>query len=209
MDSSSSDADDLTSEVSSDDPAEGAQDPDQDIRDLIRAGNVDAALRLLMKRHGNAVYRYCCEGLRDATLSEDVHQRIFTEAYRDCRRFAGRSTVRAWLFGIARHRVLDAAKLRRRHQGPLEQGDLHDVPDLRPGADERIDDARLIEALRRCLQRLDEHIRAAVLLRFQQGLTFEEMAEACGQKPGTLQARVTRALPVLRDCIESESGARV
>jgi DNA-directed RNA polymerase specialized sigma24 family protein len=48
-----------------------------------------------------------------------------------------------------------------------------------------------------------------VLLRFQQGLSFEEMSAICREKPGTLQARVARALPVLRDCIEMRTGGRV
>jgi RNA polymerase sigma-70 factor (ECF subfamily) len=49
-------------------------------------------------------------------------------------------------------------------------------------------------------------VRTALLLRFQQGLTFEDMAEVCRARPGTLQAQVTRALPVLKDCIEARTG---
>lgn len=44
--------------------------------------------------------------------------------------------------------------------------------------------------------------RDALLLRFQQDMSFEEMAEICAEKPGTLQARVARALPQLRERIE-------
>ncbi len=164
---------------------------------------------LLMKRHGLAIYRYCREGLRDAALAEDVHQQVFIEAHRDLRRYEGRSSLRSWLFGIARHRVLDAAKARSRHDRPLDKGERPDIPDQRPGADERIDDAALKAALLLCLERLGEHVKTAVLLRYQQGLTFEEMAEICGEKPGTLEARVRRALPVLRECIETRTGGAV
>lgn len=170
--------------------------------DLVRASNLDAALRILMRRHGDAVYRYCRESLRDASLAEDVQQRVFIEVHRDLRRYAGRSTLRSWLFGVVRHRVIDAAKARRRRETPLEQRAPTDVPDSSPTAAERLDDARLSHALLRCLDDVGEHVREALLLRYQQGLTFEEMAEVCGEKAGTLQARVSRALPVLRDCIE-------
>ena len=157
---------------------------------------------MLMKRHGDAVYRYCRELLRDAALAEDVQQRVFIAAYRDLRSYARRSTLRSWLFGIARHRVLDAAKARRRQDSPLERREPPEVADSQPAVDERIDDARLNRALQRCLEDVGEHVREALLLRFQQGLTFDEMAEACGEKPGTLQARVSRAMPLLKDCIQ-------
>lgn len=182
---------------------------EQEILRLVDAGDLTAALRLLMRHYGTAVYRYCRETLRDRALADDVHQRVFIEAHRDLPKFARRSSVRTWLFAIARHRVLDAMKSRKRAQAHVDDADTGEVPDPRPRPDERIDDARLRSALVACLEKLGEHIRTAVLLRFQQGFSFEEMAEICGDKPGTLQARVTRALPALRECIESRTGGSV
>jgi len=184
-------------------------DPDRDILGLVAHGDMTGALRRLMERHGIAVYRYCREALRDATLADDVQQQVFIEAFRDLTKFHGRSSVKTWLFAIARHRVLDAAKSRRRTHARFERDDAIGVPDARPGAGEIIDEARLREALVECLAQLREPIREALLLRFQQGFTFEDMAELCGEKPGTLQAKVTRALPVLRTCIEHRTGGRL
>jgi len=185
------------------------EDPDRDIVHLINAGNLEAALRSLMKRHGTAVYRYCRGALHDPTLADDVHQQIFIQAHRDLARFAGLATLRTWLFAIARHRVLDALKSRRRALVHIEERNIADTPDPSPSPDERIDDARLQAALVACFGELGEHLRTAVLLRYQQGFTFEDMAEACGEKPGTLQARVVRALPKLRACIEARTRGRV
>jgi RNA polymerase sigma-70 factor (ECF subfamily) len=159
-----------------------------------------------MQRHGTAVYRYCREELRDATIADDVHQQVFLAAFRDLRRFSGRSSVRTWLFAIARHRVLDAAKARRRALAHVEANNPASAPDPRPPASEAIDDARLREALLACLAQLREDVRTALLMRFQQGFTFEEMAVVCGERAGTLQAKVTRAFPVLRACIENRTG---
>ena len=177
--------------------------------ELVAHGDMKGALRRLMQRHGGAVYRYCREGLRDATLAEDVHQQVFIQAYRDLPRFGRRSTLKTWLFGIARHRVLDAAKSRRRAEAHVQSDDATAVPDPRPAAGERIDDVRLREALVLCMEQLVDRVRTALLLRFQQGFTFEDMAQICGEKPGTLQAQVTRALPMLRECIEQRTGELV
>ena len=186
-----------------------AADPDHDIVHLITIGASSAALRSLMQRHGTAVYRYCRSTLRDNALADDVHQQIFIEAYRDLGRFAGRATLRTWLFAIARHRVLDAVKARRRALVHLEERNTTNVPDPSPPPGERIDDVRLREALGACFDELGEHLRTAVLLRYQQGFTFEDMAVVCGEKPGTLQARVMRALPKLRACLEARTRGRL
>jgi RNA polymerase sigma-70 factor, ECF subfamily len=83
------------------------------------------------------------------------------------------------------------------------------VADPLPPAGELLDDAQLREALLACLGELDEPIRTALLLRFQQGFTFPEMAVICGEQAGTLQARVARALPVLRAAISRRTGRDV
>lgn len=181
-------------------------DPDRDVLELIDAGDTKAALRIVMNRHGAAVYRYCCGALRDAALAEDVRQQVLIEAYRDLPAFAGRSTVRTWLFGIARHRVLDAAKARTRGQARIEIDNRADAPDPAPAPGELLDDARLAQHLAACLGELDEKVRTALLLRFQHGFTFEQMAEICGEKSGTLQVRVARALPVLRARLRLRTG---
>jgi RNA polymerase sigma-70 factor (ECF subfamily) len=46
--------------------------------------------------------------------------------------------------------------------------------------------------------------RAAVLLRYAEGLSYQEMAEICGEKVETLRARVSRAMPALRGCVHGE-----
>jgi len=181
-------------------------DPDSDVVGLVANGDMTGALRRLMERHGTSVYRYCREALRDATLADDVQQQVFIEAFRDLPRFHQRSSIRTWLFGIARHRVLDAAKSRRRAQAHIDGDDATGVPDPRPAPGEWIDGVRLRKALVACLDELRAQVRVALLLRFQQGFTFEDMAVMCDEKPGTLQAQVTRALPVLRACIENRTG---
>ena len=181
-------------------------DPDSDVVALVANGDMTGALRQLMQRHGTSVYRYCREALHDATLADDVQQQVFIEVFRDLQRFNGRSTLRTWLFAIAHHRVLDAAKARGRAQAHIDADDPGPVPDPRPSPAEAIDDARLHVALLSCLDKLPEQLRTVLLLRFQQGFTFEEMAVVCRERPGTLQAKVTRALPVLRACIENRTG---
>lgn len=181
---------------------------DCDVVDLISRGNVASATYALLQRYGSAVHRYCRAALRNRVLADDVHQQVFFEAFRDGARFAARSTVRVWLFGIARHRVYDAIRKQRRAPGWVPESLALEVHDPRPLAMELVDDARLRWALVASLDELDPVTRTAVVLHYQQGFTFNELANICGQKPGTLNARVVRALPRLRAAIQSRMGER-
>ena len=181
-------------------------DPDADVVDLVDLGDVAAAVVCLMQRYGVAVYRYCREALHDAALADDVHQQVFIAALCGLPRFARRSPVRIWLFAIARHRVLDAVKRRRSAERVFAAERTTDTPDPRASADASIDDARLRAALVASLAELPTPTRTAVLLRYQQGFSFAEMSQICGERPAALCARVSRAIPVLRRRIEARIG---
>jgi len=188
-------------------PARAEATPDDlDIRDALAVGDRRRALTLLMRRYGDAVFRYCCELIRDEVVAEDVHQQVFVEAYRDLPTFQRRSHLRTWLFGIARHRCLDAAKTGRRWQNRYKNESPDDITDHTPPPAENIDHNRMVDALRHCLGELTPNSRAAVLLRFREGMSYEEMATLSREKPGTLQQRVARSMPVLRKCVERRTG---
>ncbi len=173
-------------------------------------GDLEPALRLLMKTHGDAIYRYCVSRL-GGEQADDVHQTVFIEAHRDLPRFERRSSLRTWLFGIANHRCLDHIKTRGRRDRRFTATEDVGVtePSAEPSPFDQVSSAQLRALLEHCLEQLAPAARNAVLLRHRDGFQYEEIArfhrEAPGtgeEKPGTLQQRVARALPVLRKCVE-------
>lgn len=182
------------------------QSDDSDVHDAMAIGDRRRALTLIMRRYGDAVFRYCCELIRDEAVAEDVHQQVFVEAYRDLPRFQQRSHLRTWLLGIARHRCLDAVKTGRRWQNRYKNDTPADVTDDTPPPADDIDQRRMIDALQHCLGELAPSSRSAVLLRFRESLSYEEMASLSTEKAGTLQQRVARSMPVLRKCVERRIG---
>jgi RNA polymerase sigma factor (sigma-70 family) len=168
---------------------------------LLRRGDVDEALQLLMRRYSTVVYRFCRNALADPVLAEDVHQQVFLQAYRDLPWFEPRATMRSWIFAIARHRVLDAVKARRRAQ--RREGELHAglEPMTEQSVDAILDTARLQRALEDCVAVLPENVRVTLLLRYQRGLNYEEIAGVMHERSGALQQRVARALVVLREAL--------
>jgi len=174
-----------------------------EVLEELERGDRKRALTILMQAYGDDLYRHCRQMLRDPALADDVHQTVFVQAYRDLPRFSRRSTLRTWLYGIARHRCLDALKARRRWFRRFELADAPpDGQDLRPRADEHLAAVGVASALELALDELKPKVRVAVLLRFREDMTYEEMAEVCGERPATLQARVARAMPRLRKCLQ-------
>lgn len=188
-------------------PGEGGEEArleDEDVVEALQSGDRRRALTLLMSRHGERIFRYAMGMTGDSHLAEEIRQQVFVDAYRDLPRFAGRSQVRTWLFGIARHRVLDATKARRRWTKRYKQEppDEPDVYDRDP--DDELDRHRLAGIIEGCLRKLAPAALEAIMLRFQQELSYGEVAALIGDRAGTVQQRVARALPVLRKCVDAQ-----
>jgi RNA polymerase sigma-70 factor, ECF subfamily len=174
-----------------------------DIEAAFTAGDKRRVLALLMTRYGDGIYRYAVAMTRDRHLAEEIRQQVFVEVFRDLGDVEDPSSLPTWTFGIARHRCLDAVTARlhwfQRYKNELPEDVEQD--DCDPDRD--LDRSRLARILASCLARLAPAARDAVVLRYQQELSYDEAAAISGGRPGTLQRRVARALPVLRKCVEA------
>jgi RNA polymerase sigma factor (sigma-70 family) len=173
------------------------------VLDLLERGDRDGALALLMKVYGDAVYAFCLQIVKNAALAEDVCQCVFLQVHDGLAGFVGDSSLRTWLFCIARYRAVDAFRASRREAARLLPADAFaDEPaDATPDPAESLDAARAKEALLACLDCLPAYDRKLVLVRYCDGLSYEEMGVVLGQKPDTLRARVARTLPKLLRCL--------
>jgi RNA polymerase sigma-70 factor (ECF subfamily) len=175
-----------------------------------------AAVAELFTQHADAIFSYCFRMLRDPDRAEEVMQQVFLEALRDFEQFRGEAAPRTWLFSIASHRCLDELRaLKRRASSdriePIEvSGEPKEVADrgaVGRGPFEQLDHAQLLQALEDCLTSLAPETRATVLLRFWTQLTHEQMTAHLGSTAEALQMRISRAMLVLRRCLENKGWA--
>ncbi|MBC7975469.1 MAG: RNA polymerase sigma factor [Myxococcales bacterium] len=186
-----------------DETAERSDEDDGDVRAALRAHDVRRALTILMNRYGDDVYRYAYAMTRSENLAEEVRQQVFVEAYRDLASFAGRASLHAWLFGIVRHRCLDAVKKHRRWTNRFKNEPPADEEPDEHEPERELDRGRLAKILAICLAKLAPAARDAVVLRYHQDLSYDEASAIAGDNAGTLQQRVARALPALRRCVDA------
>jgi len=162
----------------------GPRPPDGDDAALLaRASRRELpAFELLVRRHQAGLVRFLEASLGSRADAEDVSQDALLAAFRQASSFRGRSSVRSWLYAIAKNaaRAFQRSRVRRRAR---EQA----VVRADAGADPSESWAREL------LARLPEPFREAVLLCDVSGFTYEEAAAAMGCPVKTVSSRLFRA----------------
>jgi len=180
-------------------------DSEAAVHEALSRGDRTRALTLLVGLYEKSTFNYCRHMLGDAAAAEDVSQTTFVQAYTDFGRYGGRSSLRSWLRGIARHRCLDMLKMLHREDKHVEHPETApDVPTTERSAEEQLQVASFSKHLAECLGRLSAEVRDAVVLRYMEELSFEEMAKLTGTRAATLQMRVARAMKRLQHCLETQ-----
>ena len=166
-------------------------------------GNADDhSVALWASRWSLDVYRYCRKLLRNDAEAEDVMQLVFLQAFTDFDRQKQAGAERYWLLSIARHRCLDRLKmLKSRPEDETDEQTLEHPSDDAP-LDEALAGSEAAAQLARCLGELPDHARVAVVLRYTDQLSYEQIETATGTKAGALRVRVLRALPLLKACLQ-------
>ncbi|MDX1607238.1 MAG: sigma-70 family RNA polymerase sigma factor [Candidatus Competibacterales bacterium] len=110
-----------------------------------------------------------------------------------------------WMGTIARNQAIDT--LRRGGQQPATIADpvdeLHWLTDDGPGPEDNAHLDRQGQALRQCLEQLEDDQRRAIMLAYFEGLTHEELAARMERPLGTVKSWVRRGLQRLKHCLES------
>ncbi len=144
----------------------------------------------------DVLYAYVRQRLAPRTdLVDDLVQDVFVGALRGLHRFAGQSSLRAWLLGIARHKVEDYYRAQLRRVGSLS--DLDDDSALTPAAsprlDERIDRQKQSDKTRRILAQLPEPYSLALLWRYWEKRSVREMASQTEKTEKAMERLLARA----------------
>lgn len=164
-----------------------------------------AALRRLYEREGRYLLGVALRIVRDRATAEDVLHDAFMNIWTRAASFdASRGAGRGWMYGIVRHRALDAVRAGARtvsadedDMDALQSDDAPAAPDMAEAFALRADLGRLDD----CLARLDTPKRNCVLYAYLDGCTHPEIAERLGAPLGSVKAWIRRGLASLRECL--------
>ena len=180
---------------------------DEAIRAALRRGDTDLAIRLVSRTHGKAIYSTACRMLHDQATADDIMQQTLITAANHQRQLLEVEDIRGWLIRVATRKCLDA--LRRSKRVDRLHRDGGDADAVDPGdLVSALGDTEERRALEECLAALPPEIAQAVVLRYREGMSWEQIAEAVAVPLDTVRMRVMRrAINSLRECLKSKGFA--
>jgi RNA polymerase sigma-70 factor (ECF subfamily) len=160
-----------------------------------------AALKRLYEIESRRLYGIALRIVRRPEIAADVLQETFVQIWQNTRAFAPeKGSAAGWMTGITRFRALDAVRKtgRERLTDDPALGDAAVEPDIVAELDVKTQS----EALRRCLQQLEDNQRRCVVLAFVDGFSHTEIAARLAAPLGSVKSWVRRGLIALKGCLQ-------
>lgn len=185
------------------DAAAGARDQADDRTDLDLVarwkGGDQRAATLLVERHATAVARFVASlGARQD--AEDVVQETFVRAFGSIDGFRGDSSLRTWLFTIARRLVLDHRRADRRRGEQVEVQDADVRTEFDPLDAVVADETE--RRMREAVARLTPTQREVFVLRVGEGMSYKEIADTVGTTEGAARVHYHNAMRAIKELVD-------
>ena len=178
--------------------------PDDELIRRARAGDRDAYGELVV-RHSDLVYGlvYGLLGHREDAL--EMVQSVFLRAYVRLKTLREPERFRSWLGLVATSQAKN--RLRGRREVPTDI--LPDREGRDPGPLQSMIEAEEKQRLRRALTRIPDKNRTVLVLRYQSGLSYREIADALCLPPTTVRSRIYEGKQMLRAYLDAGTSQRV
>jgi|SRR3989344_769676 len=167
----------------------------------------EKAFAELVRMHIDHVYAFSLRLVSDKDTAEDVTQQTFVNAWKRLSSYDTKRRLITWLLAIARNAAIDI--LRKKKSVPLSYFDtasgdnvlIDTIADAEPLPDELFARQELVGELEKALQQLSLPEREVLTLHYEEGLTFDEIAEILTKSRNTVKSQHLRALQKLRSIL--------
>lgn len=156
---------------------------DDHLLEQARAGD-QRAFECLVMRHGSWLLPVIRHLVRDEYLAQDILQQVWLQLYRSLATLRLEGKLKAWLICVARSRCIDELRHRRlltfselagREDEGEQESALSALPDPAPRPEELLEAYELQQSLRAAIEVLPPRMRAVVLLRYREELSYGEI----------------------------------
>lgn len=167
---------------------------DQQLFAAFFEGKSDEAFRALVNRHSPWVFAAANRQLHDHQLAEDATQAVFILLLRKSPIMRSRHQLTAWLFNAMNYSVKNMLRARRRRQ-------FHELRAIHGAVESDVERSRgdeLSDRLDAAVKSLPPRYRTAILLRFYQNLSFDQIGHALQISEAAARKRTSRGVEKLR-----------
>lgn len=169
--------------------------------------------------YGDILYRFALIRVRSETTAEDLVQETLLAGLQAFAKFSGQSTVRTWLIGILKHKIIDHFRKNRHEITTLNNDEMaedilayqfdnqgHWQINLIEWATpvNNIENEQFKDILNQCVARLPQRMADLLLLRTIEGVATQECCELLGfESDNQLWVTLSRTRMKLRQCLDT------
>ena len=176
----------------------GQSERDRDLLRQVADGN-QTALKQLYDAYASHLNSFVQTYLADPQEAADIVHEAMLDVWRTANRFKGRSTVKSWMFSIARNKAID----RNRKAARSVLGDVDtNIADDRPDPQKTLEAFQDAERVRICVEGLNDLQKSAIHLAFYEDFSYAQIAEIEGCPTGTVKTRIMAAKAALMRCLQ-------
>ena len=169
-------------------------------KDEREARSATEEVQLLFVRHENSIRAFVRALQPSLSDADDVMQETFLTVSRKARAFEPGTNFVAWACGIARLKVLEDFRQKKR-ANVLSEAALNALAEDAPSPQLMTEQE---DALEGCLERLTPKVRDLLWRRYSRRQSSDEMAAAAGMTSNAVRVALSKARVALRDCISSQ-----
>jgi RNA polymerase sigma-70 factor (ECF subfamily) len=171
---------------------------DQDLLTAVAQGDRSAFERLY-RSYERRVFHYVHTFVADVSLAEEVVSDTMLAVWRGAATFACTSRVSTWIFGIARHKALDAIRRSVPRQREVELDGAADLPHPHDRPDESVLRSQVAKLTQRAMAALTREHQEILRLVFYEEQPYEEISTLLGIPANTVKTRVYYAKQRLKE----------
>jgi RNA polymerase sigma-70 factor (ECF subfamily) len=178
---------------------------DHDLIESFKKGDTSVFGEIVL-RYQDKIYNLCRHMLGNAADAEDAAQDVFLKAYQSLPKFQPDASLYTWLYRIATNTCIDYKRkpIFESLFGDSGEGErlVHDRASDAPSPEKLYQAKEIDKALQMCLGKLSPKLRAIIVLKEVEQLSYEEMAGTLDISIGTVKSRIARAREELQKCMK-------
>ena len=160
------------------------------------------AFAALVDEHQRYVYNLALRVVKDENEALDLTQETFVRAWTALPNFKGQSQFRTWLYRIVTNLCYNRLPNLRRSLNDLGDDVMEDIPETKFNAPaDEFESNETKRHLNQAIQNLDSHYQLLITLRYQNELSYEEIAASLNLPLGTVKTGIFRAKAQLRNAL--------
>ena len=150
------------------------------------------AFRMLFENYKDRVFSIAVFSFAgDEAAARDVSQQVFLKLMTSISQFRGESAFTTWLYRLVVNACTDEQRKRRRFLPFGESTPMSRIEERRP-QEKRYAKLEISESVQAAIQQLKPKQRMAILLKYVEDLSYEEIAGVLGCSKGTVASRLNR-----------------